>query len=63
MPVITISLIGNLIGAISMALGYLSFSPAHFNDGDYYEETKFVKATPVEQHPKVKLNKFSSTKI
>ena len=46
-----------------MALGHLSLSPTHFNDGDYYEETKFVKATPVEQHPKVKLNKFSTTKI
>ena len=46
-----------------MALGHLSFSPARFNDGDYNVETKFVKATPVEQHPKVKLNKFSSTKI
>ena len=46
-----------------MALGHLSLSPTHFNDGDYNVETKFVKATPVEQHPKVKLNKFSTTKI
>ena len=46
-----------------MALGHLSFSPTHFNDGDYTGETKLVKAIPIPmaQHPKVKLNKFSST--
>lgn len=57
-PVIAISLLGNLIGAASMASGHLSYFPADLKIGDYPIETKFVKAVPIEQHPKVKLNKF-----
>ena len=58
-PVIAISLLGNLVGAASVAGGHLSYFPADFKIGDYLRETKFVKAVPIEQYPKVKLNKFS----
>ena len=57
-PVIAMSLLGNLVGAASMASGHLSYFPADFKIGDYPIETKFVNAVPIEQHPKVKLNKF-----
>ena len=38
-----------------------TLSPAVFKIGDYPEETKFVKAVPIAQRPKVKLNKFPFT--